>query len=207
MSFLTDDSCGAGQSAEASSCVETASARSMSLNSTALKLVEREPPDRKPRGRRQQEPVQQPERAGILHVGVPALLAEERVAAARGHELWRPSVRGMGILSDDLGGEAPEADGAHHVLAHADNHRRVLPPERVGIGGCDRIGLAEPAEAGVEGLVPGERAHRGLCQPHRPAPSVTGMKIVCAYDTGLGLYVDNAYTVRHICQPWRLRAW
>ena len=103
-----------------------------------IEFVEREPPDRQPRGRRQQQPVQEPQRARILHVGVPALLAEERMAPESRHELWRPPVGGVWVLGDQLGRESPEADGPNHVLAHADDHRRVLPAEGVGVLGRHR---------------------------------------------------------------------
>ena len=131
-----------------------------------VELVESEPPDRQPGGRRQQQPVQQPQCPRILHVRVPSGVTEERMAQKSRGQIGGPAIgRPRGFL-DQLGREPPETDGPDHILADSDLHRSVLSAEDAWVFGYERVGFPEPPVARMERLMPSECRLGRIDQPH-----------------------------------------
>lgn len=136
-----------------------------------VEVVEGNPPHREAATGGEEQPVEKPQGARVLHVRIPARFVEQHEAQPGGNRARRAGVGRPPVLGNQFGRQAPEADGAHHVLTHPHPHRGVLPGENPGVPGGKGKGLAEPAVARVESFVPRESRLGRFAQSHfKPFP-------------------------------------
>jgi hypothetical protein len=82
---------------------------------------------------RRQLPVQQPERSGILQVGIPSLIAEESIPERTRTDRPTTACRVASVFLDDAGRRRPVPDGADHVLADTQHRNGLFFPEEISV--------------------------------------------------------------------------